>query len=228
MCIVIGCENEIVAKGMCDMHYRRFKRHGNLEQTRPADWGSREKHPLYSSWAWLRRSKKDYLCIEWQKDFWKFVQDVGDRPENSKLVRIDLEKDLSPTNFMWKENLLTTKGDGGRNAYQRAHRLVNPDCYKNIELKKSFGITLEEYRKKQEEQSNVCAICGNPEVDVDKKAGRVRGLAVDHNHTTGQVRGLLCRGCNQGIGNFQEDLQRLKNAVSYLERHENGIQTPRS
>jgi len=52
---------------------------------------------------------------------------------------------------------------------------------------------------------------------VDKRTGRPRMLAVDHNHVTGQIRSLLCMSCNQGLGNFQEDLQRLKKAVSYLE-----------
>ncbi len=221
MCLVIGCTREVVAKGLCDTHYRRNKRHGTTEQTRPKDWGSREKHPLYGTWSWFKRSYKTGLSEEWL-DFWKFLFDIGDRPENSVLKPVDKNKPLSKTNFMWVKKVLTTKSDGGKNAYHRAHRIMNPDSYRNSDLKKSFGITLNEYNQKLKEQYGHCAICGKEETKVDNRTKLVRNLAVDHNHSTNEVRGLLCMGCNQGIGNFKEDTQRLKNAVQYLEKH-NGI-----
>jgi hypothetical protein len=62
-------------------------------------------------------------------------------------------------------------------------------------------------------QSFKCAICGVPAVEFD------RLLAVDHDHSTGAVRGLLCNHCNIGIGNFKEDVAFLASAIIYLRKH---------
>lgn len=69
-----------------------------------------------------------------------------------------------------------------------------------------------------EEQDNKCAICGQEEtaknngIDVNK-------LAVDHDHVTGRVRGLLCKACNNGLGHFQDDPELLEAAIRYLKEH---------
>ena len=98
----------------------------------------------------------------------------------------------------------------------REYRKEKPNVMRNIDLKKNFGITLDQYNVLLESQNYVCKICGKPEQDVCNKKGAVRNLAVDHDHATGRVRGLLCRGCNQGLGNFKENLTSLQNAISYL------------
>jgi len=100
--------------------------------------------------------------------------------------------------------------------WMREYRKKNPDTFRNIELKKGYGITLEQYNILLESQNGVCKLCGKPEVDICNKKGAVRNLAVDHDHVTGRVRGLLCRGCNQGLGNFKESIQALTNAIKYL------------
>lgn len=75
-------------------------------------------------------------------------------------------------------------------------------------LKQTFGISLEDYNLMLDKQDGVCAICLN----IDP----VRSLAVDHCHTTGKVRGLLCRNCNQGLGQYNDDVDNLKRAIEYL------------
>ena len=215
ICTVEGCERHAVAKGLCNMHRVRLYRHGNTQQTRPDDWGKRESHPLWDSWHSLRRANK--LCDEW-KDFWVFVKDVGTRPENTRLWKIDKERLFGPDNFFWKQIKMSIKDYESRAAYQRAYRAANPGWQKQYDLKKYYGIDLTQYIDMQEEQCGKCAICGNPETEMDSRSGEARDLAVDHNHKTGQIRALLCRGCNQGLGNFQEDLSRLEAAVSYLKR----------
>lgn len=102
---------------------------------------------------------------------------------------------------------------------QRAYRKKYPDRVRSTDLKKNFGISLDQYNRMLEDQSGVCAICGNPETVVDNRTNQPRNLAVDHCHTTKKVRGLLCMGCNQGIGNFRENQQFLISAVSYLMKH---------
>ena len=103
-----------------------------------------------------------------------------------------------------------------KNAYMREYRKRNKELFKSYDLMKKFGITLEEYNEMLEIQDGACAICGQPETRKDHRTGETRALAVDHDHATGRVRGLLCTDCNTGIGLLQDDIEILLNAVDYL------------
>lgn len=82
---------------------------------------------------------------------------------------------------------------------------------KRRELMKKFGIHESQYSAMLDEQNHVCAICGSPEI-CD------RDLCVDHCHTSGKVRGLLCTNCNMALGKFQDNVEYLRKAIEYLER----------
>lgn len=85
-------------------------------------------------------------------------------------------------------------------------------------LQRRYGITRDDYLKMLLEQGGVCAICKTAEAVINKKTGTFRLLAVDHCHTTGKVRGLLCSHCNHAIGKFKDNVDILKSAISYLEK----------
>lgn len=72
-----------------------------------------------------------------------------------------------------------------------------------------YGLTPRKYAVMLELQGGVCAICR-----CACKTGR--NLAVDHDHDTGVVRGLLCNDCNNGLGRFADDTERLEAAINYL------------
>lgn len=99
----------------------------------------------------------------------------------------------------------------------REHRRRNPDRYRSVDLRKRFGIGLEEYRGLEAEQRGVCAICQQPETIT--RNGKPRWLAVDHCHGSGKIRGLLCGRCNPMIGYANDDVAILRAAIAYLERH---------
>ena len=81
VCIVEGCRNWATRPDdLCGKHWMRMQRHGSTDQTRPKDWGSREKHPLYNAWTWRRRERINTICDAWRNDFWLFVSDVGESP----------------------------------------------------------------------------------------------------------------------------------------------------
>lgn len=80
----------------------------------------------------------------------------------------------------------------------------------------NYGITQEEFEALLEAQDGVCAICGQPETARHQNGG-IRSLAVDHDHATGRVRGLLCTNCNHALGKFKDDADRLRRAIAYLE-----------
>lgn len=78
-------------------------------------------------------------------------------------------------------------------------------------IKRKYGISLEEYDELLARQDGGCAICGSRDHALEYQ------LAVDHDHETGRVRGLLCHRCNLGIGQFGDDLDLLRKAIKYLE-----------
>lgn len=84
-------------------------------------------------------------------------------------------------------------------------------------LKKHYGITADAYDQMVIDQKSSCAICGSTEV-----GGRGEGtrLAVDHDHETNQVRGLLCVSCNNGLGRFKDNPELLLKAAAYLRNYE--------
>ena len=82
-----------------------------------------------------------------------------------------------------------------------------------------YGITLEEYDALFEAQGGVCAVCRRPETAIGN-GGMPMRLAVDHDHVTGRVRGLLCQACNRAAGLFREDIAVMERAIEYLERFE--------
>lgn len=83
----------------------------------------------------------------------------------------------------------------------------NPDKVKNSQLWHEYKIRLEEYNIILLSQNGVCKIC---------KQTSSQTLAVDHDHNTGKIRGLLCKSCNTGLGLFEDSIERLKNAIEYL------------
>lgn len=206
-CSCTNCFNLPIAKGLCDTHYRRFKRHGTTEQTRPSDWGQKEKHPLYNSWAWIRRMRgRHEIQKEWE-DFWAFVKDVNLRPsEKHQLRKLDETKGYTKENLVWKE--VIPSQDAAK--YQREWRKQNPDKVKEYDLKSKFGMSLTEYNDLRQAQSYTCKICGTKETDLDEN------LAVDHCHTTGKIRGLLCHCCNRGLGLLKDNTTVLQKAIDYL------------
>ena len=92
----------------------------------------------------------------------------------------------------------------------------NPHKIREYNLLKDFGITHEEYIKMHEAQNGLCGICGEPEKAFMKT--KTMFLAVDHDHETGEIRGLLCTNCNNGLGRFKDNIDLLKKAIQYIEK----------
>ena len=86
----------------------------------------------------------------------------------------------------------------------------------NIARKKWRGAQTEEDRNIDYgavllSQGNKCAICRKPAVEYKTR------FCIDHNHETGEVRGLLCHNCNLALGSFKDSVDSLKRAIKYLE-----------
>jgi len=89
----------------------------------------------------------------------------------------------------------------------------NFDRRRNTELKRNYGIYLEDYKKMKEAQNNCCATCKRNESELK------RSLMVDHCHDSGKIRGLLCDECNLSLGKIKDNIETLKNMILYLKNN---------
>ena len=115
-------------------------------------------------------------------------------------------------------------------AYRAKRRIENPAKYResvrNYDLRRTFGISTEEYDKLLNFQKGVCYICGRPP--------KTRRLSVDHKHLINEkkirlkkdqhlirnnIRGLLCSQCNRGLQFYRDNSDLFRKAASYLELH---------
>jgi hypothetical protein len=154
------------------------------------------------------------------------------RAANAKALQ--RAKTLYKTDISFKE---------GRKAYARAYQKTakakklrkardRTDKYKEIArlyrarkrnslrdrwLRKKYGISLAIYESMLSAQGGACAICGVVE-DIKTRWGTARNLKVDHCHVNGAVRGILCQGCNAGLGHFRDSPDIMQKAIAYLLR----------
>ncbi len=103
-------------------------------------------------------------------------------------------------------------------AHWQKMRKDRREGHRRTYYKKSLSFTNKDYERVFAQQGGVCAICKHPEI-VRRQGGKVLRLAVDHNHKTGKVRGLLCRRCNINLA-LLEDEEFFFPAMAYLARYQ--------
>lgn len=210
------CGNPVHSRGMCEYHYKCFlKSHEGRREIERAQEIAR--HPYRKKWYAAVASG---VVDEW-KDFETFAAQIVPPPSDG--VKYFLRKKLvgepmGPDNYRWvsrrtpdqikavdretRKRRYYGKALSGEPVYSRSAR--------NSILKRSFGITADDYDALEIAQGGVCAIC----YQSDNKR-----LAVDHCHETNTVRGLLCQSCNLSLGRMGDDPDRLRRAAAYIERH---------
>lgn len=97
--------------------------------------------------------------------------------------------------------------------YHRKHHAGHPEWI-HTRLWRTYGITLTDYDEMLESQGGGCAICGKTAEENDRR------LCVDHDHETGEIRGLLCTQCNHALGLLQDSPEICKQAMLYLQPQE--------
>lgn len=115
-----------------------------------------------------------------------------------------------------------------RNPEAKFKKRLKGKLYRNTEtgkfsalkgrLKNNYNLTPEAYNIIFNKQQGLCAICGNSEIWIEPRTKKLALLAVDHDHKTNKIRGLLCRRCNSSLGGFRDNPEILKKAIEYLNR----------
>lgn len=97
----------------------------------------------------------------------------------------------------------------GAEYYAKSGRFLAADRHR----RNKYGLSPLQFREMITTQQGLCAICRSTLVEGSLSGA---GLVVDHSHTSGAVRGLLCNHCNRGLGLFADDPERLLAAATYL------------
>jgi len=107
---------------------------------------------------------------------------------------------------------------------KKRYKEKDPERYYKLSRKhalrsswKRYGHDPDKVERYFESHSGYCEICG---IKPTKGAGR---LHIDHDHDTGEIRGMLCLKCNTGLGQFNDDVKTLKSAIKYLKKNHTGI-----
>lgn len=105
-------------------------------------------------------------------------------------------------------------------------RKNNPDRTKvnsrNSDYRKTFGIDIEQFESLLDKQNGRCAVCGDTETRLGN-GGSVRRLSIDHCHSTGKIRGLLCYRCNSVLGYCKDNSTLLRDLAGYVDHADTGL-----
>lgn len=104
-----------------------------------------------------------------------------------------------------------------RQIIRRAHYLKTRHLRQgqnHVQVLRKYNLSDEQFQAILAAQNGICAICKQPENLM--RAGMPRPLSVDHDHETGQIRGILCHRCNAAIGLMRDSTQLLEAAINYL------------
>lgn len=187
MCSIDGCDLLVACRGWCSKHYTRWRRHG--------DPLSITRNPPSTANALAK------VCPRCGNA--KSIEAFGRRPNGNpkgycRVCESQYQTDYAGTvNGRERQRQARAKWNGSNHAYFLMYR---------------YGLTLERYIEMLDLQGGHCAICGATE-----PGGNSSVWHVDHCHSSGRVRGLLCGACNRGLGQFRDDPDRLRSAVDYLE-----------
>ena len=143
---------------------------------------------------------------KYQRDWMK------SHPENVKQYKKNNKEKQKEWSRRWRESN-REKCRGYTKRWKADNREKSRKIDANARLKMAYGITTVEYELLLSKQSGCCAICGKSDTEYKRR------LHVDHDHLTGNIRGLLCVRCNSGLGNFQENPLLLDKAKEYIREH---------
>jgi len=135
------------------------------------------------------------------------------------------EQVLPVTSFVRRK--LTPSGNWGYTSWCKPCRNIkakqgwDDGSIRDAVYRRKFGITLADYDAMLLSQDYKCAICLTE--DPRGHGQKNKRFHVDHDHATGEVRGLLCHDCNVGLGHFKDRTDIMKDAIHYLDRHEDGV-----
>jgi hypothetical protein len=218
LCSVQDCQQRAHAKRLCQKHYRRVQRHGDVHASRrehraksAREKALAEQRSQVPRWPDTERTCRK--CGE-TKPIDEFAKgDGGDLRRVCKQCKAEQHrqwraKDPEHVKEWHREYNQMPERKAAHTNRQRHYYYKDPQGRRARAMREK-GLSVDEYDAMLARQNGVCAICGTV-----CKSGRA--LAVDHDHITGEVRGLLCMNCNRAIGWLNDDPDLIMRAAEYV------------
>jgi hypothetical protein len=204
----------------CCAEYARAFREKNPDKAR--SWGEK-KHAMY-------RAKTPYKRVPRLTAEGRYCSSCKERKPDSEFGK----STVGPSGFNWRckqcvrdsanerrygDIELARAKDRAKDRVRYAkNREKRKEASANTAIKTKYGIARNAVEEMLAAQNGKCAICFK-DIFFRKSSPPNSRVNVDHDHSTGAVRGLLCGPCNVGLGRFSDDKQKLRSAISYLARH---------
>lgn len=208
ICLVEGCGKQAKTKGHCCAHYNRLRRRGTPDSLPPfidpgckipgCDKSHEAKGYCSTHYGTLRKYGDPLYNAHEVRERKRWVGDLRVCSCCGELKDRD--------NFYVQTGRLVTRC---KKCFSDKGKLRTPEDYRRSRLKTKYNLTPEAWQTIFEIQGGVCAICKQP-------PNKSKPFHVDHNHTTGKVRGLLCSNCNVAIGMLQDSPTVAQSATDYL------------
>ncbi len=190
-CTVDGCGLPHKARGLCNTHYAQLKR--GVRPNQPIK--QRDMHPAAECTV--------HGCGHPVKSKGLCHMHYARRLRHGFVKNPDRTKPFTACRYTACDSRVMCKG------------LCNLH-YTHSRKMATYGITLEQYQQMLQAQGGSCAICGGQETSIDDRSGKPRMMAVDHDHATSKVRGILCSHCNRAIGLLGDSCNTVLSAYRYL------------
>jgi hypothetical protein len=174
-------------------------------------WRENNKERFKETTQKWKQGNKDKIS-EWQKN---------NRKENPEKV-LKRERKYKEANREKINAAQKEKRNANIEEYRKKEAEQREKNRENIRINHAawtYGLTKEEYISLINSNDGKCYICGNEEKVIDSVSKKIRRICIDHDHSTGKVRGLLCNLCNSGLGKFKDSIDLIEKALDYLKRY---------
>lgn len=232
ICLIPDCNNPIESgRNVCGMHRSRFKKYKSYDKPIVV-----QQETCFVEGCERPRARKPdgrfkgRRCVM-HRDRWETYrsEELPDRtkPTEGIVKTCSVHGDLQINdvfiarsgkhkNSRYKQGYIFYQCKQCQKEKHKIYSNANKSKIKSTDLLRTYGITIEQYNEMLEDQNNRCGICGNEE--TSKIKGITKSLSVDHCHTNGNVRQLLCSSCNYGLGNFKDSVEILEKAILYIKK----------
>lgn len=203
-CDIRECEQSVHGRGLCSMHYQRARRRGQVGGPRP-ERGVNDG-PCSVDGCDVRSKARGWCNTHYNR--WRNFGSTDDRPrrpQGGPGERWCTEGHFHLEDDFWASN----QSPDGLAYICKAHSRA---AVRRTYLRSNYGIELSDYERMLDNQQGRCGICA-----TDDPGENVAFFAVDHDHVTGEVRGLLCQRCNRALGLFGDDHGLLRAALDWLD-----------
>jgi hypothetical protein len=231
-CLFPECEDEECSRGLCSRHYQQCRSAGILDEIAPKP----VKQCPECGVDFIYKSKPDQVCCSSKCGniyrYHKMKAEIAkerpcewcnniiglDRRVDARFCSEDCwnkERSKRMSDQLWEERSANRKPCLSCEKDIPEHKKKNSEyctrkCKEDSQNLKKYNLTVPQYRELLAAQGGVCKICGIEECPT----GRL--FAVDHDHKTGKIRGLLCTSCNTAIGSLKDRVGFLLKAIDYL------------